>query len=157
VIAVHGIHGDMTTWGMDKSSLKPTDQSWLPLVFENTRIMTFNYETAPDKARWYTSLGVEQEARNLLAGMEQHRHGIESRRTVFVTHDMGGLIVKAVSRTPTIKRQCVNILFSAGSIFVKTLPRGLSSEPSRRIPGPGMASYLQKHRLPADEHMSRSR
>lgn len=89
----------MATWGIDKSSLEVTGDCWLPLSFENARIMTFNYETDPEKTLCYTRLGVEEEAKKLLASIEQHRQGAEARPIVFVTHDVGGLIVKAVSRT----------------------------------------------------------
>ncbi|KAH6650212.1 ankyrin repeat-containing domain protein [Chaetomium tenue] len=71
VIAVHGIHGDATAWGIDKSSLETTDD-------------------------W-----VEKEATSLLMALQQHRQGIKNRPIVFVTHDIGGLIVKAVRRRPT--------------------------------------------------------
>ncbi len=80
MIAVHGIHGDVTAWGIDKSSLKTTSNCWLSVNFENARVMTFNYETDHEKSQCYTRLGVYGLAMNLLVDIQQHREGVSCVR-----------------------------------------------------------------------------
>ncbi|MBN6034056.1 FxSxx-COOH system tetratricopeptide repeat protein [Amycolatopsis sp. 195334CR] len=90
VVFVHGLDGDArTSWSTKREgSFWP---EWLGRDVEGLAVWSLGYEAA--SSRWLGhAMPIQDRAINLLALLESH--GIGQRPLCFVTHSMGGLVVK---------------------------------------------------------------
>ena len=101
IVAVHGLnpfnkvdHAE-GTWRAPKSG-----RSWLcdflPEEFPTARIFLFGYNS--NVAFSSGNEGVHDQANNLCARLSNHRHDAPDRPLVFISHSLGGLVVKRVSQ-----------------------------------------------------------
>ncbi|KAF6226268.1 hypothetical protein HO133_009134 [Letharia lupina] len=111
VVAVHGIHGDReSTWMLEESNQQPGSQ-WLHQIYEDnpsSRVMTFGY----DSSRFETGLckmgRFKDAALQLLDDLVELRRGLDlvadtRRPIVFITHDLGGIVVKTALWIATLE------------------------------------------------------
>ncbi|MCJ1405753.1 Serine active site containing protein 1 [Xylographa trunciseda] len=89
IVAVHGLNPAEATWTSgDKLWLR----DFLPQSLLNARVLLFGYNF---NVAFDTSIaGVREQATNLLNRIESKREGAEDRPIIFVTHSLGGIIVK---------------------------------------------------------------
>lgn len=119
IVAIHGITGDaVKTWTHENGTNWLRD--FLPNSFPGARVFSFGY---PAEVFWSRSDGdIDSFARSLLEGLKRERRQLKvdlplewtrldipnlaymnqhrSRRTIFICHSMGGIIVKKVNKCP---------------------------------------------------------
>ncbi|KAG4434616.1 hypothetical protein IFR05_009909 [Cadophora sp. M221] len=98
VVAVHGYHGDRhTSWGGPYNNW--LEYSLFP-QYPSSRILTFGYDAHGIKGT-STRAGIRQKAVQLLDELVKLRNPTEPelfRPLIFVSQDLGGIIVKEASR-----------------------------------------------------------
>lgn len=108
--------------------------------------MTFGYDT--DITRGYRAAhqgNVFSHARNLLYGLEAKRRKAADRNLVFITHSLGGVLVKEVLRRSEIDPDAkINKIFSStvGVFFFGTPHRGSKDWASFGVGVAGVAGRL---------------
>lgn len=97
IIFVHGLGGDgLSTW--HPQGKKEPDNSWLTWLgedLEEVGIWTIDYEAEPFKIRGGT-LPLAERATDIVELLNENELG--ARPLIFVTHSMGGLVVKQLLR-----------------------------------------------------------
>jgi pimeloyl-ACP methyl ester carboxylesterase len=98
VIFVHGLGGNAwSTW--HPKELRNDDNFWLKWLGEDLPYIctwTFGYEAEPSSWRG-NSMPLFDQATNLLQGLDNM--GIGERKIIFITHSLGGLLVKKMLQT----------------------------------------------------------
>jgi hypothetical protein len=96
LVFVHGLGGDsLKTWGLQTS---PNWVDWLSTARPGVAFWSIDYDAAP--SQWLGSaMSLADRATNLLALLDGR--GFGSRPLVFLTHSLGGLLVKAMLRQAT--------------------------------------------------------
>ena len=104
VVFVHGLNGDPRDyWGVPSSHWP----AWLGEELPDVGVWSLGYENAAFKPRWFSvlrfifgrgfAMPLEFRARNVLLRFEVERIG--EKPLIFITHSMGGLLVKQLLRT----------------------------------------------------------
>lgn len=127
VIFLHGLAGNAwDTWHWQKPNDKDynRDNFWLKWLGEDLKdvgIWTFGYDAARLRANG-SAMPLFDQASNLLDDLENF--GIGERPIIFVTHSMGGLLVKKMLSTaenfPRDKRKKAVIDSTKGIVFLST-------------------------------------
>jgi ABC-type lipoprotein export system ATPase subunit len=98
IVAIHGISGNAkSTW----SVLNEPDRLWLSEAYPKSRILLYAYDTSQENETWFTESGIATQSLNLLVDLVAFRDREpreQHKPLVFVSHDVGGALVKAVSR-----------------------------------------------------------
>jgi protein SERAC1 len=118
VIFVHGLGGNArSTWHPKEQQDDDFWLYWLSQDYQNIGILSFGYEAKP--SGWKGSaMPLFDQAGNLLEWMESK--GIGQKPIVFVTHSLGGLLVKKMLNTAqTCKKQNI-IEQTKGIVFLST-------------------------------------
>jgi protein SERAC1 len=119
VIFVHGLGGNA------RSTWHPKEQEddddfwlyWLSQDYQNIGILSFGYEAKP--SGWKGSaMPLFDQAGNLLEWMESK--GIGQKPIVFVTHSLGGLLVKKMLNTAQTRKRQNIIEQTKGIVFLST-------------------------------------
>jgi protein SERAC1 len=114
VIFIHGLGGSPRgTWHPKN---KEDDDNfwiyWLGAEFPDLGFWSLGYEVEPSAWRGH-SMPLAQRAKNILAILENHQ--LQNRPLIFVTHSMGGLLVKQI-----LKKSCGSMNSSWQSIVDNT-------------------------------------
>jgi ankyrin repeat protein len=92
---LHGITGaEKDTWALSKEP----DKCWLPEAFPKSRIILYRYSTDCLNETWFTEAGIVAESLNLLkslADLRDREPREQQKPLIFVSHDVGGAIVKS--------------------------------------------------------------
>jgi hypothetical protein len=95
IVALHGITGaEKDTWALSKEP----DKCWLPEAFPKSRIILYRYSTDCLNETWFTEAGIVAESLNLLkslADLRDREPREQQKPLIFVSHDVGGAIVKS--------------------------------------------------------------
>ena len=96
VVFVHGLNGDAhKTWQNEASAPGDAWPEWVARAHPDAAVWTVGYEAAA--LSWFgAAMSVQDRAANLLARLAGD--GLGTRPLAFITHSMGGLIVKAMLR-----------------------------------------------------------
>jgi predicted alpha/beta hydrolase family esterase len=129
VIFVHGLGGDAIETWHHNSSLKTTDNkpddnfwfTWLSQEPWKIGIWTFGYEAEPSKWKGQT-MPLFDQASNLLEWIESRELG--NNQLMFITHSMGGLLVKEMLRTAKDNNKQKIIEQVKGIVFLATPHKG---------------------------------
>ncbi len=122
IIFVHGLGGDaLSTWHpKEKKEAKNSWLDWLGKDFNNIGIWSVDYEVEP--FRWKGStMPLADRATNVVDLLDIYEIG--ERPVIFITHSMGGLVVKQMLRhaydfgNPSWKRIVEN---TRGIVFLST-------------------------------------
>lgn len=123
VVFVHGIRPpwgkpelDWTASGTDPAELWP---EWLSDDIAGLRVALLTYDA--DLSRWRgTAMHIEDRALNVLAALQVE--GIGQRPLIFVTHSLGGLLVKALIRKSQSRTDAYGGVATAcrGVVFLAT-------------------------------------
>jgi pimeloyl-ACP methyl ester carboxylesterase len=97
VIFVHGLGGDaLSTWHpQEKKEINNSWLAWLGRDFENIGIWSVDYEVEPFRWRGST-MPLADRATNVVDLLDIYEIG--ERPVIFITHSMGGLVVKQMLR-----------------------------------------------------------
>lgn len=125
VVFVHGLDGDfMTSWCGDPKDLSGSFwPSWLAEDLPDLAVWSMGYEVRSSK--WFgRAMPMQDRAINLLAELQSN--GVGGRPICFVTHSMGGLIVKEMLLVAAEGRtDYVNFADAAkGVVFLSTPHNG---------------------------------
>ncbi|KFY74185.1 hypothetical protein V499_05771 [Pseudogymnoascus sp. VKM F-103] len=94
VVAVHGLRGGRrSTWTKEDSS----DDCWIQEAFPRARVLLYEYDTSEETGTCFTRRGVLDEAMRLLESLVRLRALSDvnpERPIVFVSHGVGGLLIK---------------------------------------------------------------
>ncbi|ROW06293.1 hypothetical protein VPNG_08111 [Cytospora leucostoma] len=94
VVMVHGLGQDRRSAWIDDTSAGTT---WMERAYPTARILLYGYNTNPDHSGIFTTNGIVNEATRLLYQLDSHRRdNLPKRSLVFMSHGLGGLLVKAV-------------------------------------------------------------
>ncbi|RTE84217.1 hypothetical protein BHE90_001268 [Fusarium euwallaceae] len=102
IVAIHGMHSwSQNAW--ERNPRGPIYESWLDTRFNNLsehsgRVMLYGYDPGDRSGKSFTCQGVYEEAEALLNALLEFRTPEirEKRRPIwFLSHDLGGLLVKA--------------------------------------------------------------
>jgi protein SERAC1 len=118
VIFVHGLGGNArSTWHPKEQQDDDSWLYWLSQDYRNIGILSFGYEAKP--SGWKGSaMPLFDQAGNLLEWMESK--GIGQKPIIFITHSLGGLLVKKMLNTAqTCKKQNI-IEQTKGIVFLST-------------------------------------
>ncbi|MFF5032245.1 alpha/beta hydrolase [Nocardia salmonicida] len=93
VVFIHGLDGNgRTTWQRDGAeSFWP---NWLARDVDDISVWSINYNAGSTKWRRGRGMAIQDRAVNLMVQMQNHRLG--ERGLCFITHSMGGLLVKEI-------------------------------------------------------------
>ncbi|BAZ32751.1 hypothetical protein NIES4074_52580 [Cylindrospermum sp. NIES-4074] len=101
VIFVHGINADpRTTWMLNNEKEGFPEKSWLYWLgedFPDVAVWTLGYP-ASASAWGGSTMGLEDRADNIINLLLKHPNLDKNRPIIFVTHSMGGLLVKYILR-----------------------------------------------------------
>ncbi|RDL42485.1 uncharacterized protein BP5553_02464 [Venustampulla echinocandica] len=113
VVAVHGLSGNRDSTWMEDGEEGNQGKNWLIdtlhsyYEYPKSRILTFGYDTSHAVAGIYTIGGIRKKALQLLDDLVELRKTLEpgvNRPIVFISHDIGGIIVKEALWIATIER-----------------------------------------------------
>jgi hypothetical protein len=119
VVFVHGLGGDaFKTW-------KPETQDvswlyWLDADLPGARILSIEYESAPSLWLGQETMPIYDRANNLLALLEAKHIG--ERPIVFITHSLGGLIVKRILQNDSGVNSNKTILSNTRAVIFLSTP-----------------------------------
>jgi len=131
IIFVHGLMGHpITTWHRDNKCNKDCFPFWFEDEQElsDLSILSFGYEAA--RSSWEgtgNAMSIYEQASYLLYCLENYaeEYGIGKRPLIFVTHSLGGLVVKEMLRTANSKPgKEVIIEQTKGIVFLGTPHQG---------------------------------
>ena len=93
IVAVHGLSGDWErTWTDEDGQLWLRD--FLPSQLPNARIMSYGYNSETVFSKAITD--IDDEAAMLLDWLDGERQSEKIRPIIFVSHNLGGIVVKKV-------------------------------------------------------------
>ncbi|ROV96753.1 hypothetical protein VSDG_05532 [Cytospora chrysosperma] len=94
VVMIHGLGQDRRSpWIPDGAS---SDTTWMTQTYPTARILLYGYNTNSCHSDFFTTRGIVNEATRLLHQLDSHRRDNSPRRSlVFISHGLGGLLVKA--------------------------------------------------------------
>ncbi|KAF5606142.1 uncharacterized protein FSUBG_6256 [Fusarium subglutinans] len=122
ICAVHGLGGNaIDTWTTDRGKMWLRDLLPEHPNFENSRIMTFGYDS--DLTDRSTVMELENWADTLLRSLNEVRTGDEekARPLLFVSHSLGGLVVRKAMAQLHPTSNYTNITISqCGIVFLAT-------------------------------------
>ncbi|KAI0383731.1 hypothetical protein F5Y04DRAFT_249567 [Hypomontagnella monticulosa] len=126
IVAIHGLN-PFDTPNHSEATWTASERLWLrdflPTQVPNARIFLFGYNS--NVVFNTAAAGVRNQAKNILAGLAQHRKGNLNRPLVFICHSLGGLIVKKALVLSAIDRKYEPILRSThGIVFFGTPHNG---------------------------------
>ncbi|KAG1688469.1 hypothetical protein DVH05_003671 [Phytophthora capsici] len=158
VVFVHGLRGHpFGTWRTDMSNkLDGNNDVWPDVLLANdlqrnnvsARLVTLGYEAG--MVSWsspWPSLTLQERARVMLSalyaaniGRDRHRPGTPARPVVFITHSMGGLLIKKMLLIEREHRDqsgladsTSGVVFLAVPHFGSDLAKGVRSESIRKL------------------------
>lgn len=120
VVFVHGLGGDaLETWGFGSNNCWTT---WLEASEPGSRIWTYGYDASI--SHWTgSSMPLYDRALSLLAHMEER--GLGDIPICFITHSMGGLVVKqALRHAHTMSKEYEKIVLACKTIVFIATPQG---------------------------------
>ncbi|MGP0063360.1 MAG: hypothetical protein ACLQGP_07115 [Isosphaeraceae bacterium] len=107
VIFVHGLNGNPGKYWSHNDEPTKFWPAWMGEDLPDVGVWSLGYENAALKPRWFSLIGkflqrgfampLEDRADNVLLALESHQIG--ERPLMFITHSMGGLLIKEVLRT----------------------------------------------------------
>jgi hypothetical protein len=96
VVFVHGLNGDpFNTWNAGLPGT-PSWPNWLAEDLKHVEVWTTEYDAAALEWQGH-AMRLPLRARNFLSLLAAE--GLEGRRLIFVTHSLGGLVVKQALRS----------------------------------------------------------
>lgn len=118
IIFIHGLGGDaLNTWHPKEHQDDNFWLNWLSEDIENFGVLSFGYEAEPFDWKG-TAMPLFDQASNLLEWMESK--GIGDRPIIFITHSLGGLLVKKMLNTAQVYKKQNIIEHIKGIIFLST-------------------------------------
>ncbi|CAH0026155.1 unnamed protein product [Clonostachys rhizophaga] len=132
IVAVHGLGGSINrTWGETRSSL----ERLLPSSLPSSRLLSYGYDSALAFSK--PSSGLDNCASDLLLRLRAIRKRTQAgkRPLIFITHDLGGVIVKkALILAEDDPQKYWNITkYVKGIVFIGTPHRDSVEEPLANI------------------------
>jgi pimeloyl-ACP methyl ester carboxylesterase len=118
VIFVHGLGGNArSTWHPEERQDDNFWLSWLSKDIEDVGIWSFGYEAEPSKFKG-SAMPIFDQASNLLEWIEIK--GLGQKPLIFITHSLGGLLVKSMLNTAQTYRKQEIIEQTKGIVFLAT-------------------------------------
>ncbi|WP_428306485.1 esterase/lipase family protein [Lacipirellula sp.] len=155
VVFVHGLQGDFQeTWQKDSDSSNYWPK-WLSDDNPDLGIWSVNYEAS--SSNWFgSSMPIQDRATTLLE--ELRLRGIGKRPLLFVTHSMGGLVVKQMlndALTQDNERWEAIADNTKGVVFIATPNSGSGAEKFLKLLGPLYNESVQGEQLEQNAPMLR--